>query len=199
MPDSPRQKDRSARAAIIAAAIAAAATVLVGLIPVVSQMVAPDPATPPSAPVSQPTAPALDPAKAVVCTPVIDEPVTVESVKPTDTEPGIGGQIAVTVRINQPAAGGQYWLMTRLPVDPRPIEVARRRLSDETTQVLRLSLASGPGSARTFYVARAAPEAVGWFEDNLAHDGDSTWDENRIELPPGADVASNSCAMTRTR
>ena len=38
-----------------------------------------------------------------------------------------------------------------------------------------------------------------WLEENKAHDGDPTWDENRLRLPAGVEQVSNQCHVTKMR
>ena len=194
---------------LVTSRLALAAVVLASLIGILPQLpnfgaANLDPSVSASAPAPTPPAPigTASPAgpAGVVCTPNLGENVTLLSVRSTDGNEVIGGNLEITLQVNRPPPpGGSYWLMARLPVDPRPIEIARKILSQEANQTIRLSISSGVGSVRTFYVAESEQGANGWFEENRDHDGDSLWDNNRVARPVGARVASNSCEVERGR
>lgn len=194
---------KGGRVAIIVAAVGALATIVVAAINIVPQLSKsnePSP-LPTSSAQSTASAPSGAPASGgggVVCTPALGEKVTITNVQSQSGGPAIGGSLAVSMHVNTPiAAGGQYWLMVSLPDDPRPIEIARKELSPGPDVTARVTISSGVGSVRTFYVAESISSTNTWFQANRDHDGDNLWDGNRISLPAGALKASNSCKVTR--
>jgi hypothetical protein len=204
-----QRPDKNSRITIMVTVITVLGTLGVAAIAIVPQLLdggstnsRPPPPTVSTSDPDQPNRTATAPATGagVICTPELGEEVAILNVQSTDGNEVIGGQLAITLKINRPPPpGATYWLMARLPEDPRPLEFAREMLGEEKSQTVRLTISSGVGSARTFYVAESGQSTSAWFKENHDRDGDNLWDTNRVSLPAGVKIVSNSCEVTRGR
>jgi hypothetical protein len=119
-----------------------------------------------------------------------------------DGQPGIPSSIRVDVEGIEPAAPGHtYWLMLRLFTEGLPYYAKAAVRPDTGLASYVLTFDSPIGSVRDIFVVEADPGAGQWLADSYAADQaqDATWAQKRGGLPPGAETASGTCRVERTR
>jgi hypothetical protein len=153
--------------------------------------------TPPPSPVapSPPTGPFVE---GVSCQTGFPEEVKITSIVAADGGAQVDGDIVVALTVPQPPTGSVYWLMVYADDVPRNLHFVWKKLAPGDVQV-RHTITADVGTNRRIYVARSNPENEDWFTTNLARDRDSKWDGNRVELPSGAEMVSNTCDAVRLR
>jgi hypothetical protein len=137
-------------------------------------------------------------ANGVTCTSGAPEKVTITSVYSADGNPELGGDVVVTLAVTEAPAEGSYWLMGYNDDTPRNLHFVWKKLMTGDTAV-RHTIKSDVGTHRQIYVAQSSAESDAWFAENLQRDRDSSWDGNRVDLPPGAQMVSNTCDAVRRR
>jgi len=148
---------------------------------------------------SAPSVSALPPlAGGVSCGPATAGPVTITSVHSADGRPEMGSDVVVTLTVPTPPAGASYWLMAYADDVPRNLYFVWSTLTPGQPVVQHI-IRSGAGSHRKIFVAQSSATSEGWFVENLRQDRNSSWDGNRVDMPPDVQTVSNPCDVVRMR
>lgn len=130
---------------------------------------------------------------------------TIDQVVAADGQPGIGANAEVTVTVTEePASDRQLFLVCERDDFANPIYYTKAQVpSEPRTHVFRVQFGSASdssqiGTTRTCYIVSADHSASLALEDNLRHDGDTSYDKNRT-WPAGSVIVSNRESVTRTR
>jgi hypothetical protein len=138
-------------------------------------------------------------AQGATCGSAVPEKVIITSVYAADGGATLGDDVGVAFTIAEPSPeGSSYWLMVYADDVPRNLHSVWQKLAPGDSRV-RHTVTAGVGSHREIYVAQSSPDSQTWFDQNVSHDGDYSWDGNRVKLPPGAQKVSNTCEATRQR
>jgi hypothetical protein len=89
--------------------------------------------------------------------------------------------------------------VVRTGVPAHRVYYAKRELADipGSQKVTIQFIGAAINSSRNLVVVSSSHEASGWLKRNLAHDGDPTWDINRVTLRPGVTEISPPYKVTR--
>jgi hypothetical protein len=111
------------------------------------------------------------------------------------------GPVTVTIVISSPAsADRELWLMaivmTGVPI--HPVYYAKKELDNAAGQrtVSIQFYGATNGSFRNLVIVSSARTSFNWLEQNLANDGNPTWDPNRTTKPSDVTVISPSYGTT---
>jgi hypothetical protein len=119
-----------------------------------------------------------------------------------DGQAGIPASIRVDVEVMEPAAPEHtYWLMLRLFTEGLPYYAKAAVRADTGLASYVLTFDSPIGSVRDIFVVEADQGAGAWLAESYAADQaqDASWAQKRGALPPGAETASGTCRVERTR
>jgi hypothetical protein len=131
----------------------------------------------------------------------------ITAIRSADGLPGYSGDLLVDVRVNAARSGRSLFLVSDLhqhgTAVPNPVYAAKASIPARPGQyefeaIFHYSSAS-IGLVRTFMVVSADRAATKSLQDNLAHQSDTTWDPNRVRLPPGATVIATFPPIVRNR
>ncbi len=114
----------------------------------------------------------------------------------------IGTSVEVTVMIsNASSADRELWLMaivmTGTPI--HPVYFAKQQLinSSGSQKATIQFMGAALGSMRNLVIVSSARGSFDWLQQNLAHDGDASWDINRVRLPSDVNEISPPYEVTR--
>ncbi len=126
--------------------------------------------------------------------------VRVTAVTGADGGPVRGTTVRFTLAVSSATVGSQLWVYSRLVLEApvHSVYFAKEPLTGPagTRTVTLTFFGARPGSTRFVGVVEADRGGAAWLAENLNHDGDPTWDMNRVMLPSGVHEVAREVPVT---